>query len=119
MTETATLEPKIGFSISARAASRIAEIKATEGRDEMMLRVSVAGGGCAGFQYSFDFDDKTAGDDRVFERDGVTVVIDEMSLGFLAEGELDFVEDLIGSYFSIKNPNATSNCSCGTSFSVG
>ncbi len=118
MAETATLEPKIGFRISARAASRIAELKAADGRDELMLRIAVAGGGCAGFQYSFDFDDKTAGDDRIFERDGVTVVIDEMSLGFLAEGELDFVEDLIGSYFSVKNPNATSSCSCGTSFSV-
>lgn len=119
MTETTLAEPPIAFRISARAAERIAELRAAEGGATLMLRVSVSGGGCAGFQYGFDFDDKTADDDRVFERGGVSVVIDETSLEFLKDSELDYVEDLIGSYFSVKNPNATSQCGCGTSFSIG
>lgn len=119
MTEMTLAEPPTTFRISARAAERIAELKAAEGSPGLMLRVSVSGGGCAGFQYGFDFDDKTADDDRVFERNGVSVVIDETSLDFLTDSELDYVEDLIGSYFAVKNPNATSQCGCGTSFSVG
>ncbi len=119
MTETTLAEPRQTFRISARAAERIAELKAAEGGQDLMLRVVVSGGGCAGFQYGFDFDDRTADDDRVFEQNGVRVVIDEMSLEFLKDSELDYVEDLIGSYFAVKNPNATSQCSCGTSFSIG
>ena len=119
MTETTLSEPAATFRISTRAAERIAEIKAAEGGPGLMLRVTVSGGGCAGFQYGFDFDDKTAPDDRVFERGGVSVVIDEISLDFLKDSELDYVEDLIGSYFAVKNPNATSQCGCGTSFSIG
>lgn len=106
------------FAVSARAARRIAEILAAEGTPGRVLRVSVNGGGCAGFQYSFDFDDAVADDDVVIERDGVRVVVDEMSLGLLAGGELDFVENLMGSYFAVQNPNASSSCGCGTSFSV-
>lgn len=123
MNEIATQEPEAAFRISARAAERIAELREAEGKagggTDFMLRVTVSGGGCAGFQYAFDFDDKTGEEDRLFERDGVRVVIDEISLDFLRQGELDYVEDLIGSYFSIKNPNATSTCGCGTSFSFG
>jgi iron-sulfur cluster insertion protein len=83
-----------------------------------MLRITVSGGGCSGFQYGFSLDDQKNDDDRLFERDGVTVVIDEVSLDLLKGSEVDFVEDLIGSYFAIKNPNATSTCGCGSSFSV-
>ena len=119
LAEPTLAEPRTGFRISARAAERIAELKVAEGKAESMLRVSVAGGGCAGFQYGFDFDDRAADDDLVFERDGVKVVIDGISLDFLKDGELDYVEDLIGSYFAVKNPNATSSCGCGTSFSIG
>ena len=107
------------FGITASAAKRVAALKAAEGNDALMLRITVSGGGCAGFQYGFDFDAETHEDDQVFERDGIKVVIDEMSLELLAGGVVDYKEDLLGSYFSIDNPNATSSCGCGTSFSIG
>jgi iron-sulfur cluster insertion protein len=106
------------ISLSERAAQRLAAMLAAEDRPGLMLRVTVNGGGCAGFQYGFSFDDTVAPDDRTFARDGVTAVIDEASLGLLAGAEIDFVEDLIGAAFQVKNPNATSSCGCGSSFSV-
>lgn len=105
------------FTMTSRAAHRIAEILSTEG-SEAMLRVAVTGGGCSGFQYSFAIDDARADDDLVIEREGATVLVDPMSLDFLKGAELDFVDDLIGAAFKINNPNATSSCGCGTSFSV-
>ena len=107
------------FGITASAARRVAALKAAEGNEALMLRITVSGGGCAGFQYGFDFDAEQAEDDLVFERDGIKVVIDETSLELLAGGVVDFKEDLLGSYFAIENPNATSSCGCGTSFSIG
>ncbi|MEJ2120533.1 MAG: iron-sulfur cluster insertion protein ErpA [Alphaproteobacteria bacterium] len=107
------------FGITASAAKRVAALKAAEGNDALMLRITVSGGGCAGFQYGFDFDAESREDDHIFERDGIKVVIDEMSLDLLAGGVVDFKEDLLGSYFAIENPNATSSCGCGTSFSIG
>lgn len=107
-----------GLQLSQSAAGRIAVLTAMEGNPELKLRVSVSGGGCSGFQYGFSLDDQINADDRVFERDGVAAVIDEMSLGLLEGSEIDFVEDLIGSYFAIRNPNASSTCGCGSSFSV-
>jgi len=107
------------FGITAGAARRVAALKAAEGNEALMLRITVSGGGCAGFQYGFDFDAERAEDDLVFERDGIKVVIDETSLELLAGGVVDFKEDLLGSYFAIENPNATSSCGCGTSFSIG
>lgn len=105
--------------ISASAARRIAKLIAAEGgADGMRLRVSVSGGGCSGFQYGFSIDDERRDDDREFARDGVGVLIDETSLELLKGSELDYVEDLIGSYFVVKNPNATSTCGCGSSFSI-
>ena len=83
-----------------------------------MLRVSVAGGGCSGFQYIFDVDREKAADDLVIERDGATVLIDETSLDLLEGCTIDFVDDLIGQSFRITNPNAASSCGCGTSFAV-
>jgi iron-sulfur cluster assembly accessory protein len=83
-----------------------------------MLRVAVTGGGCSGFQYNFTLDDARMDDDLVLERDGATVLIDSVSLDFLKGAELDFTDDLIGAAFKINNPNATSSCGCGTSFSV-
>jgi iron-sulfur cluster insertion protein len=107
-----------GITMSERAARRISEI-VTEGHDtDMMLRVAVGGGGCSGFQYSFTFDDARNDDDRVIERDDARIVIDEISLDFLAGAEIDFVDELIGAYFTIRNPNATSTCGCGTSFAM-
>jgi iron-sulfur cluster insertion protein len=107
------------FSVSANAARRIAALIAAEnGSTGMLLRVTVSGGGCSGFQYGFSLDDERRDDDRLFERDGVGVVVDEVSLDLLRGAELDYVQDLIGAYFSIKNPNASSTCGCGSSFSV-
>jgi iron-sulfur cluster insertion protein len=106
------------ISISARAAKRIAALLAEEGNGALMFRIAVSGGGCSGFQYGFSLDDQCSADDRIFRRDGVAVVVDEVSLGLLKGAEVDYVEDLIGSYFSIRNPNATSTCGCGSSFAV-
>ena len=89
-----------------------------EGDEGVALRVAVNGGGCSGFQYAFSFDDVRQDDDLVIEKGGATVLIDAMSQLYLAGSEIDFVEDVIGSSFQIKNPNATSSCGCGTSFSI-
>src|SRR6202007_667899 len=104
-------------TISERAARRIGEILKTEG-DGAMLRISVEGGGCSGFQYKFDVERAKAEDDLVIARNGATVLIDPVSVGFLAGSEIDFVDDLIGASFKINNPNAKSSCGCGTSFSL-
>jgi len=106
------------FAVSANAARRIAALKAVEGNDALMMRVTVSGGGCSGFKYEFGLDAALNGDDKVFERDGQKVVIDTTSLEFVANAELDFKEDLMGSYFAVGNPNAKSSCGCGASFSV-
>ena len=103
--------------ISERAARRIGEILKTEG-DGAMLRISVEGGGCSGFQYKFDVDHAKAEDDLVIARDSAVVLVDPASVPFLAGSEVDFVDDLIGASFKINNPNAKSSCGCGTSFSL-
>ena len=106
-------------TLSESAAKRINVIVQSEAEaGEGMVRVEVSGGGCAGFQYGFSFDAGTKPDDTIVEREGAKVVIDAMSLEFLKGSEIDFVEDLIGSAFSIKNPNATTTCGCGSSFST-
>ena len=104
--------------ISEAAVRRIAALVGEDGMPGMMFRVSVSGGGCSGFQYGFSLDDQHNLDDRVFRRGDVGVVIDEVSLDLLRGSEVDYVEDLIGSYFAIRNPNATSTCGCGSSFSI-
>ncbi len=106
------------FSVSPNAAKRITVLAAQEAEPHTMLRVSVSGGGCSGFQYGFDFDSQVNADDQVFERDGAKVVIDETSLELLQGSQIDFVEDLMGSYFKIENPQAESSCGCGSSFSI-
>ena len=111
------MEP--GITISDSAVRRIRELTATEEFAGMMLRVSVSGGGCSGFQYGFSFDDDKKDDDHIIERDVVTVLIDDMSWEFVVGSELHFAEELIGSYFTMRNPNAASTCGCGTSFSIG
>ena len=104
-------------TISASAAKKINTILSKEPNAEM-LRVSVVGGGCSGFSYEFGFAENKNEDDLVIERDGAKVAIDEMSLEFLAGSEIDYVDELIGASFKIKNPNATASCGCGTSFAV-
>ncbi len=109
-------EPRV--EVTESAAKRVAWLIQQDGRDGLMLRVTVSGGGCSGFQYGFAFDDAIGEDDRTFERDGVSVVVDEVSLELLAGSTIDFVEDLIGASFQITNPQATSSCGCGASFSI-
>jgi len=104
-------------TVTERAAKRISEIVADEPVTRM-LRVSVDGGGCSGFQYRFDLVAEAQADDTVLERDGAVVLIDPVSLTFLAGSEIDFVDELIGASFQIRNPNATASCGCGTSFSI-
>jgi len=104
-------------TISERAARRIGEILTREG-EGAMLRISVEGGGCSGFQYKFDIEHAKAEDDLVVERDRAVVLIDPASVPFLAGSEVDFVDDLIGASFRVINPNATASCGCGTSFSI-
>ena len=108
-TETVTL--------SEAAAKRIAAIVAADA-GKSALRVSVEGGGCSGFSYKFDLEGQPAGDDIVIQRDGATVLIDPMSIIYMAGSEIDFVDNLLGQSFQIKNPNAVASCGCGTSFSV-
>ena len=104
-------------TISERAARRIGEILKDEGSGAM-LRISVEGGGCSGFQYKFDVDRAKADDDLVIERENAVVLVDSASVPFLAGSEVDFVDDLIGASFRVNNPNATASCGCGTSFSI-
>jgi iron-sulfur cluster assembly accessory protein len=104
-------------TVSERAARRIGEILKSE-PDGTMLRVSVEGGGCSGFQYKFDMEREKAADDLVLARDGAVVLIDPVSVRYMAGSEIDFVEDLIGASFKVINPNATASCGCGTSFAL-
>ena len=108
----------VPIGLTDRAARRILELVAAETQAGLMLRVAVSGGGCSGFQYGFTLDDAVNPDDKVIEKAGAKMVIDEMSLGMLAGSEIDFVEELVGSSFAIRNPNATSSCGCGNSFAV-
>jgi iron-sulfur cluster insertion protein len=104
-------------TLSARATKRIAAILAGEG-EGTMLRLAVTGGGCSGFQYNFALDETRMDDDVLIEEGGARILIDPVSLDFLAGAEIDFTDDLIGQAFKVNNPNATSSCGCGTSFSV-
>lgn len=107
-----------GLTMTDAAASRINDVVALEGTPKI-LRLSVSGGGCSGFQYGFALDDSRKPDDLVLERDGAVLVVDEMSVSLLQGSEIDWVEGLAGAMFVLNNPNATSQCGCGTSFSVG
>jgi iron-sulfur cluster insertion protein len=100
-------------NITARAANRICEIASSHA-----LRISVNGGGCSGFQYDFAIADGPQDDDVIFERDGATVLVDSVSIGFIEGSTLDFVDDLIGQSFKIQNPQAKSSCGCGVSFTI-
>ena len=107
----------MSFQVTDRALDRVAEILAAEGRPAC-LRVAVLAGGCSGFQYTFDLDEATHPDDLVIERGPARVVVDPTSLDLLAGAQLHYADELMGSYFKIQNPNATSSCGCGTSFSI-
>ncbi|XVL50474.1 iron-sulfur cluster insertion protein ErpA [Methylobacter sp. G7] len=100
------------------AASKVGELIAEEGNDNLKLRVYVSGGGCSGFQYGFTFDEEVNEDDTSVENGGVTVLIDSMSIQYLTAVEIDYKDDLSGAQFVIRNPNATTTCGCGSSFSA-
>ena len=100
------------------AAQKVKTLVTEEGNDRLKLRVFVTGGGCSGFQYGFTFDEEVAEDDTVVEREGVSLVVDPMSLQYLMGAEIDYQENAEGAQFVIKNPNATSTCGCGSSFSA-
>ena len=106
------------LSISASAARQAAALKARDGTPDSVFRVLVSGGGCSGFQYNFSLEDAVQPDDKIFERHGVKVVVDETSLDLVKGSEITYVEELVGSYFKMTNPNAKSSCGCGTSFSI-
>lgn len=105
-------------TLSESAAKRVTALKIRQGNPDLLLRLSVDGGGCSGFQYKFGFDTVTQPDDLVVERDGVHMVVDAVSLPFLEGAVVDYVETLGAAAFQVKNPSATASCGCGSSFSV-
>nr|WP_286240994.1 iron-sulfur cluster insertion protein ErpA [Neptuniibacter halophilus] len=106
------------MAFTPAAAAKVKSLIEEEENDNLKLRVFITGGGCAGFSYGFTFDETAADDDTVVERDGVTMLVDPMSFQYLAGAEVDFKEGLQGSQFVINNPNATTTCGCGSSFSI-
>lgn len=114
----APAEMSIPLLFTDSAASKVKELIVEEGNPDLKLRVFVTGGGCSGFQYGFTFDEVSNEDDTILEKNGVTLLIDPMSFQYLVGAEIDYSEGLQGSQFVIKNPNATSTCGCGSSFSV-
>lgn len=114
--EVDDMPPPLVFTDSA--ALKVADLVAEEGNPELKLRVFVQGGGCSGFQYGFTFDEVVNEDDTQMTKNGVTLLIDAMSLQYLGGAEIDYKEDLQGAQFVIKNPNATTTCGCGSSFTV-
>jgi iron-sulfur cluster insertion protein len=108
---------QVDLTLSENAARRIKAIAASEGRP-LMLRVAVDGGGCSGFQYRFDLVDSVEDDDLKVERDGAAALVDVVSLALLKGSEIDFVDELAGAEFRVRNPNAKSSCGCGVSFSI-
>jgi iron-sulfur cluster insertion protein len=114
----APTEMPVPLLFTDNAANKVKELITEEGNPDLRLRVFVTGGGCSGFQYGFTFDEVTNEDDTVMEKNGVTLLIDPMSFQYLVGAEIDYSEGLQGSQFVIKNPNATSTCGCGSSFSA-
>ena len=123
--ETQTITPDVPavltesiINVTEAAAGKIRELLSEEGKTESGLRVFVQGGGCSGFQYGFTFDEIVNDDDTQMQKNGVTLLIDAMSLQYLIGAEIDYKEDLEGAQFVIKNPNASTTCGCGSSFSA-
>jgi iron-sulfur cluster insertion protein len=110
--------PSAPILFTAAAAGKVAELAREEGNSALMLRVYITGGGCSGFQYGFEFDENREPDDIAVERDGVTLLVDPLSLQYLQGAEVDYSESLQGAQFTIRNPNAKTTCGCGSSFSA-
>jgi iron-sulfur cluster insertion protein len=118
MGETTYQELEAPLVFTAAAAAKVRGLIAEEGNPALKLRVSISGGGCSGFQYGFEFDEQQAEDDLAIERDGVTLLVDPLSLQYLMGAEVDYRENLQGAQFVIRNPNAKTTCGCGSSFSA-
>lgn len=118
MTDEAMDDIPPALVVTASAAAKVAQLIAEEDVDNLKLRIYVSGGGCSGFQYGFTFDENTNEGDTSVVKDGVTVLIDPMSYQYLVGAEIDYKEDLQGAQFVVRNPNATTTCGCGSSFSV-
>ena len=114
----AATEMPVPLNFSDSAANKVKELIVEEGNPELKLRVFVTGGGCSGFQYGFTFDEVQNDDDTVMQKNGVTLLIDSMSMQYMMGAEIDYTEGLEGAQFVIRNPNATTTCGCGSSFSV-
>jgi iron-sulfur cluster insertion protein len=115
---TENLEPPMPLVFTDSAVAKVADLIAEEGNPDLKLRVFVQGGGCSGFQYGFTFDEAVNEDDTLVTKGNVTLLIDSMSFQYLVGAEIDYKEDINGSQFVIKNPNATTTCGCGSSFSA-
>lgn len=115
---TAAIETEAPLLFTDSAASKVKELIDEEGNDSLKLRVFITGGGCSGFQYGFTFDENIQDGDTEVENGGVTLLIDPMSFQYLVGAEIDYTEGLEGAQFVIRNPNATTTCGCGSSFSV-
>ena len=119
VTESVDLQaPPTPLIFTDSAAAKVKDLLAEEGNPELKLRVFVQGGGCSGFQYGFTFDEAVSDDDTVLDKDGVQLLVDPMSFQYLVGAEIDYKEDLEGAQFVIRNPNASTTCGCGSSFSV-
>ncbi|MBT5383841.1 MAG: iron-sulfur cluster insertion protein ErpA [Kordiimonadaceae bacterium] len=105
-------------SLSANAAKRINTLVKSQGNDNLKFRITINGGGCSGFQYDFSLVEDSKDDDLIVDRDGATMLVDGLSIMYLMGSEVDFTEELAGSMFVVKNPNATASCGCGSSFAV-
>jgi iron-sulfur cluster insertion protein len=117
VTDTPTTEMPMPFVFTDAAADKVKQLIDEEGNPDLKLRVFVQGGGCSGFQYGFTFDEAVNEDDTVMDKSGVQLLVDSMSYQYLVGAEIDYKDDLNGAQFVIKNPNATSTCGCGSSFS--
>lgn len=118
MSESSHRDIDTPLNMTAAAAAKVASLIAEEANPQLKLRVYITGGGCSGFQYGFSFDEQSEDGDLAVERDGVTLVVDPLSLQYLMGAEVDYRESLQGSQFVIRNPNAKSTCGCGSSFSA-
>ncbi len=112
------MSDQLPINFTDNAANKVKQLIEEEENPELKLRVYVTGGGCSGFQYGFTFDEKSNPGDLIIEKNGVTLVVDQMSIQYLVDGTVDYTEGLEGSRFFVSNPNATSTCGCGASFSV-
>lgn len=108
----------MSITLTDSCVKQLKALRAQENSPDLCLRITVNGGGCQGFEYTFKPDTTQNDDDHVFEKDGARVLVDDISLPFLENAEIDYVDDLIGTHFKINNPNASSSCGCGTSFSI-